>query len=137
MPAKYKQINVTYEFLNSEPSAIFVYDDNLTKQGLNGTAALRNHPRTIGFVTQKAPEGVPRCCFKPEEYVKIFFDVLEQISMHISKNTKLTFYIPKLGSGYANKYFIWETLIHHNLVRELEKYDNVVFCWEQEKLTSD
>jgi hypothetical protein len=137
MPAKYENINVTEELLNSEPSSYFVFGDNLMKQGLAGAAKLRHHPRAIGFVTKKAPDGNPKSCYTPEEYAKPFFDQLEQLSNHIKGNPGRKFYVSKLGAGYANRYYIWETLIHHNLVDELEKYDNVVFCWELEKLTSE
>lgn len=40
------------------------------------------------------------------------------------------FYISQLGAGLANKFRIWELLIRDNLVRKLEKFDNVIFCWD-------
>jgi hypothetical protein len=136
MPAKYENIEVTEEFLNKDPSAYFVFGDNATRQGLAGAAKLRHHPRAIGFVTKKAPNGNPKSCFTPEEYAKPFFDQLKQLSNHVKNNPLQKFYVSKLGAGYANRYYIWETLIHHNLVEALGKYDNVIFCWTQEKLTS-
>lgn len=136
MPATFKNIEVTHDFLNSDPNAFFVYGDNLQRQGLAGAAALRHHPRAIGFVTKKAPNGASKSCFNPDEYSKMFFDQLKQLRDHIQKNPMRKFYISKLGSGYANKHYIWETLIHHNLLSELSDFDNVVFCWEEEKLTS-
>jgi hypothetical protein len=137
MPAKFENIEVTETVLNAEPAAYFVFGDNIQRQGLAGAAKLRNHPRAIGFITKKAPNGNPKSCFTPEEYSKLFFDQLEQLETHIMSNSQRKFYISKLGSGYANRYYIWETLIHHNLIAALNKYDNVVFCWEQEKLTSN
>ena len=136
MPAKFENIEVTDQFLNSQPNAYFVFGDNLQKQGLAGAAKLRHHPRAIGFVTKKAPNGASKSCFTPEEYSKLFFDQLKQLEAHISTNSQRKFYVSKLGSGYANKHYIWERLIHHNLLEALGKYDNVVFCWEEEKLTS-
>jgi len=136
MPAKYENITVTEEFLNKDPAAYFVFGDNAKRQGLAGAAKLRNHPRAIGFVTKKEPNGNAKSCFTPEEYAKPFFDQLEQLSKHVANNPQSKFYVSKLGSGYANRYYIWERLIHHNLVGELEKFDNVVFCWELENLTS-
>lgn len=137
MPATFENIEVTEETLNSQPNAYFVFGDNLQKQGLAGAAKLRHHPRAIGFITKKAPNGNPKSCFTPEEYSKLFFDQLEQLETHAMSNPQRKFYVSKLGSGYANKHYIWERLIHHNLLETLGKYDNVVFCWEQEKLTSE
>jgi hypothetical protein len=137
MPAKYEQLTVTHEFLNNNPSAFFVYGDNQQRQGMAGAAALRNHPKSIGFVTKKAPDGKPKSCFTPEEYAKPFFDQLKQLAEHIKKNSQHKFYISKLGAGYANRYYIWEKLIHHNIIEELGSLDNVVFCWEEEKLVSE
>lgn len=134
MPATYEKLTITHEFLNKDPNAFFVYGDNLQKQGTYGSAALRTHPRAIGFATRKGPPGSSAVCFKPEEYSKVFFDVLKQLSTHIRKNPAHKFYISKLGAGSANKHYIWEKLIHHNLTGELQEYDNVVFCWESEKL---
>jgi len=137
MPAKFENINVTAEFLNRDPNAFFVFGDNLQRQGMAGAAALRHHPRAIGFVTKKAPNGEAKSCFQPEEYSKMFFDQLKQLSSHVKRNPQHKFYVSKLGAGYANRYYIWEKLIHHNLVNELQPFDNVVFCWSEEKLTSD
>lgn len=137
MPSKFENIIVTEDFLNKDPNAFFVFGDNLQRQGFAGAAALRHHPRAIGFVTKKAPNGYIKSCFEPEEYSKIFFDQLKQLSSHIQKNPQRKFYISKLGAGYANKHYIWEKLIHHNLIAELSSFDNVVFCWEEEKLTSE
>lgn len=137
MSAKFENIEITETRLNDEPNSYFVFGDNLTKQGLAGGAKLRNHPRAIGFITKKAPNGNSKSCFTPEEYSKLFFDQLEQLETHIINNPQRKFYISKLGSGYANKHYIWERIIHHNLLESLGKYDNVVFCWEQENLTSN
>ena len=137
MSAKFENIEVTEEFLNSQPNAYFVFGDNTIKKGLAGAAKLRNHPRAIGFVTKKAPDGNPKSCYTPDEYAKIFFEQLKQLEVHVKGNPQRKFYVSKLGAGLANRYYIWETVIHHNLIAELGAYDNVVFCWEQERLTSN
>jgi hypothetical protein len=130
MPATYKSIIVTEEILNNEPNAFFVYGDNAQRIGLGGAAKLRNHPRAIGFVTKKEPTNNQGACFTPEEYAKPFFDQLDQLSAHIKNNSTHKFYISKLGAGLANRYWIWERVISHNLQDELGGYDNVVFCWD-------
>jgi hypothetical protein len=133
MPATYANIIVTEELLNSEPDSFFVYGDNLQKRGLGGAAKMRNHPRAIGFVTKKEPTNNEGACFTPEEYAKLFFDQLDKLSNHIKSNPSKKFYISKLGSGLANRYWIWERVISHNLQDEVGGYENVVFCWDQDE----
>lgn len=136
MPAEYKKIEITREFIDSDPNAFFVFEDDMNKQNLAGTAALRSHPRAIGFPVCKAPLHVKGACFKPEEYSKLFFDGLKQLTNHVKSNPQRKFYIPQLGNGEYNRHYIWETLIHHNLVGDLGEYNNVVFCWEPETFVS-
>jgi hypothetical protein len=131
MPATFKRIEITPEFLNSTPDAYFVFGDNLQKIGLGGAAKLRGHPKAIGFVTKKAPSNELNASFKPEEYASLFFDQLKQLEAHIKNNPKHTFYVSKLGSGLANRYYIWQKIIGHNLTDALGEYDNVVFCWDE------
>ena len=132
MPATYQNIIITEEILNNEPNSFFVYGDNAQRKGLGGAAKLRNHPRAIGFVTKKEPTNNQGACFTPEEYAKPFFDQLDQLSAHIKNSPNSKFYVSKLGSGLANRYWIWERVISHNLQDELGGYDNVVFCWDQD-----
>lgn len=131
MPATYDNIIVTEDLLNSEPRSFFVFGDNLLRKGLGGAAKLRNHPNAIGFMTKKAPTNDQGACFTPEEYAKPFFEQLDQLSAIIKSRPGDKFYISKLGSGLANRYWIWERVISHNLQDELGGYDNVVFCWNQ------
>jgi hypothetical protein len=133
MPAKYEKIIVTEEFLNKDPNAFFVFGDNLQHVGTGGAAALRGHPRAIGFVTKKAPNNQSGSSFTADEYRKVFFGLLDQLKDHIQKNPGWKFYISKLGAGLANKHRIWELIIKHNLEQELTEFDNVVFCWEKEE----
>lgn len=131
MPATFKKIEVTEEFLNTNPSAYFVFGDNNQRQGLGGAAKLRHHPKAIGFVTKKAPNNEITSFYKPDEYAPLFFDQLRQLEEHVKNNQHHTFYISKLGAGLANRHRIWELVIRHNLIADLENYNNVVFCWEQ------
>jgi hypothetical protein len=131
MAAKFEKLIVTAEFLNKDPNAFFVFGDNLQNKGTGGAAKLRGHPRAIGFLTKKAPDHQSKSCYTVDEYSKIFFKLLAQLKEHIVKNPSRKFYISKLGAGLANRYMIWELVIRHNLIAELEGCDNVVFCWEK------
>ena len=122
-------MTITDIFLDSNPNAYFVFGDNLIREGMGGAAALRYHPHAIGFITKKYPDNRVESFYKPEEYSAVFFEELEKLKKVIEKRPNKTFYISQLGGGLANRFMIWQKLIRHNLVKALEKFDNVVFCW--------
>ena len=128
--AIYKDIKITQEFLDENPNAYFVFGDNLERYGHGGAARLRDHPHAIGFITKKFPDNNDGSFYKPEEYSPIFFEEVKKLKKIIEKRPHNKFYISQLGGGLANKYFIWQKLIRHNVVRELEQFDNVIFCWK-------
>jgi hypothetical protein len=127
----YKKISITQQFLDENPNSYFVFGDNLIRDGYGGAAILRDHPHSIGFITKKYPDNKDSSFYKPEEYSSVFFEELEKLNKIIEKRPDKKFYISQLGGGLANKYYIWEKLIRHNLVKKLEKYNNVIFCWEE------
>jgi len=129
--AIYKNIHLTHEFLDCNPSAYFVFGDNLERWGRGGAAKLRDHPHAIGFITKKFPDNKDESFYKPEEYSPVFFEELKKLKVIIEQRPGKTFYISQLGGGLANKFRIWQKLISHNLTKELEKFDNVIFCWEE------
>jgi hypothetical protein len=90
---------------------------------------LRDHPHAIGFITKKFPDNNDSSFYKPEEYTLVFFEELKKLKTIIEKRPDKLFYISQLGGGLANKFYIWQKLIRHNLVRNFEKFDNVIFCW--------
>jgi len=127
--ALYKDLIITQEFLDNNPNAYFVFGDNLERCGYGGAAQLRDHPHSIGFITKKFPDDHDGSFYKPEEYTPVFFEELKKLKIIIEKRPEKMFYISQLGGGLANKYYIWQKLIRHTLVRNFEKFDNVVFCW--------
>jgi hypothetical protein len=131
MPAKYIKTYITKEKLDSEPYSYFLFGDSYERSGTKGASSIRSHPRTISFITRKNLNDDDSAYFKPQEYIEIFFTQLDFIEKEIKKMQNVVFYISKLGGGGANKYGIWTKLIRANLVETLEKYDNVVFCWDK------
>ncbi len=129
--ALYKKIQITETFLNNDKNTYFVFGDNLIKQGYGGAAILRDHPRAIGFITKKYPDNSDNSFYRPTEYSKVFFEELHKLKVNIANNPNKKFYVSQLGAGLANKFHIWEKLIHHNLVKELQDFKNVIFCWEE------
>jgi hypothetical protein len=129
--AIYKNIKITQEFLDYNQNSYFVFGDNLQRWGHGGAAKLRDHPHAIGFITKKFPDNTDESFYKPEEYSPVFFDELNKLKKIIDKRKDRAGYISQLGGGLANKYFIWQKLIGHNLVKALEPFDNVIFCWSE------
>lgn len=128
--AIHKTIEITEQFLDSNPNAYFVFGDNIERCGMGGAAKLRHHPRAIGFITKKFPDNNLTSFYRPEEYSPIFFEELSKLKKTIEKNPNKIFYVSKLGAGLANYYRIWEFLICHNLIFALSEFPNVIFCWE-------
>jgi hypothetical protein len=127
--SKYQNVEITQIFLDENPNAYFVFGDNLERRGYGGAAKLRDHPRSIGFITKKFPDNKDESFYKPEEYSPVFFEELKKLKVIIQKQPNKTFYISQLGGGLANRYKIWEKLIRHNIVRDLSQFENVIFCW--------
>lgn len=125
----YKDIKITQEFLDNNPNAYFVFGDNLERSGHEGDSELRDHPHAIGFISKKFSDNKDESVYKPEEYSLVFFEELKKLKIIIEKRPDKMFYISRLSCGEADKYYIWQKLIRHNLVRTLEPQDNVVFCW--------
>ena len=128
----HKNIQITEQFLDSNPDSYFVFGDNLIRQGYGGAAILRDHPQAIGFVTKKFPDNRDTSFYDVEEYKSLFFDELENLKTRIETEKDKTFYISQLGGGLANRYKIWENLIKPNLEGSLNQFDNVVFCWDKD-----
>jgi hypothetical protein len=129
--ATYKDTKITQEFLDNSPNAYFVFGDNLERGGYEGDSELRDHSHSIGFITKKFADNKDESIYKPEEYSPVFFEELKKLKIIIERRPDKVFYISRLSCGEANKYYIWQKLIRHNLVRALESYNNVVFCWTE------
>jgi hypothetical protein len=121
---------VTSQYLSDNPSAIFVFGDNLHRIGRGGAAALRYHPQAIGFITKKEPKHTPASYFFPEEYKPIFQKEVTNLVKTISNNPDKVFLISPVGSGLANKYGIFEQVIDGPLQQALSQFTNVKFLWE-------
>jgi hypothetical protein len=128
--AKYENVAITRDFLESNPTAFYVFPDNLERVGCEITSLLRDHPQSIGFVAKKFPDLDEGSFYKPEEYSAVFFEELLKLKTNITKHPERTYYIACMKGPSVNKYKIWEKLMVHNIVLKLQKLDNVVFCWD-------
>jgi len=116
---------ITAGFLQENPNIVFVFGDNLIRRGKGGAARLRDEPNTYGFLTKKYPNNKDSSFFRPKEYKSIFYQHFLFLIREIKKNPKKTYIIPKLGSGLANRYLIYEKIIQPNL-KKLKVLKNVV-----------
>jgi len=128
--AKYENVTITRDFLESNPTAFYVFPDNLERVGCESTSYLRDYPHTIGFIAKKFPDIDDSSFYKPGEYSVIFFEELLKLKTHILQHPERTYYIACMKGPSINKYRIWEQLMVHNIVSKLEKFENVVFCWD-------
>ena len=118
-------MKITKEYLQQNPNHIFVFGDNLLKKGKAGDAWLRDEPNTYGFLTKKYPNNNDDSFYHPNEYAKIFSRELAQLEMAIRKTPNCLWLISSLGSGFANKYHIWEEIIQKELNKLEERNNNV------------
>lgn len=123
---------ISKKWLRDHPNYIFVFGDNIVRRGLGGAAKLREEPNTYGFITKKYPNNHITSFYKPEEYKEVFKTELIKLKKEIESNPDKIFLISQLGAGLANKYNIFGLVIRQGL-KELEKYDNVEFLYENWK----
>ena len=128
--AVFQELKITWQFLDNHPETYFVYGDNLQRRGKGGAVALRDHPRAIGFITKKFPDNLDGSFYRPEEYVPVFFEELEKLRKKVESEPLNFFYISPVGSGLANKFYIWEKLIRPFFIHTCKKQANVIFCWK-------
>ena len=116
---------VTEKFLRDNPNVIFVFGDNTIRKGKGGAAKLRGEPNTHGFITKKYPNNNDESFYHVEEYIKVFGDELDLLTDKIKSNPDKTYLISKLGSGLANRYNIYESVVEPN-IGILTQYENVI-----------
>jgi hypothetical protein len=123
------KVTITKEYLQKHPNEIFVFGDNIIRKGYNGAAKLRDEKNAYGFITKKYPDNNDISFYTPDEYKDVYFDEIKKLKSVIELHQDKLFLISKLGSGLANRYRIFESVIEPNIMRDLSKFDNVEFLW--------
>lgn len=120
-------MKITREFLKSNKNFIFVFGDNSIKKGRKGGASLRDLENTYGFITKKYPCNKPHCFYTIEEYKTIYKQEINKLKAYIRQHSDKIFLISKIGSGLANRYGIFESIIKPNIKRDLSEFKNIIF----------
>jgi hypothetical protein len=99
MPIKY--VNwITREMVRADREAVFIFGDNVKRQGYGGQAkAMRGEPNAIGIVTKRAPDMSEGSFFtdtSPEDRAAFEAD-LRLLTTVLSMNK--TVYVPTDGLG--------------------------------------
>lgn len=76
---------------------------------------MRDEVNTYGFVTKKFPDNRDSSFYTPEEYLSMYSAEILKLGFEIRSNHQKTYLISKLGSGMANRYFIFELVIEPKL----------------------
>lgn len=121
-------IYITEDYLKYNPNHIFVYGDNTLHYGTAGAAKLRYMPNTYGFITKIKPDNKDDSFYRPSDYRKVYIDELNKLIGEILAHQDKTYLISKLGSGLANKYGIFESIIEPDIKNSLNQ-ENVKFLW--------
>ena len=124
------EILVTREMLRNNPECVFVFGDNLLREGRGGAALLRDEPNTYGFITKIYPDDNDSSYYKPADYIPVYAAEIAALAVRVKANPLTTFWISKLGAGLANRYNIFEEVIEPTIRHLLGKYPNVEFLWE-------
>ena len=120
---------VTEDLLKRHPECIFVFGDNVLRRGRGGAAALRPLPQMYGFITKKVPDHNPTSYYSVQEYYNVFDVELTKLIHTIQAMPTTIFLVSPVGSGIANRYGIWDSIIKPGL-ESLRKFKNVIFTEE-------
>ena len=92
---------ITRDYVQANPDKIFVFGDNVEREGLGGQAKeMRGEPNVIGIVTKYSPDTTPESYFKDSDFDKIkkLIDAdVNQIIQKIKEGKTIVF--PKMGIG--------------------------------------
>jgi len=116
-----REFIITKDFLRNHQECIFVFGDNLIRQGYKGAAKMRDEINSYGFITKKFPSMSDSSFYKESDYVSVFSDEWNLFTEKIKRSPDKLFLISRLGAGLANKYNIYEKIILDHLINLLHR----------------
>jgi hypothetical protein len=120
---------ITEKYLRRHQNEIFVFGENLEREGYLGSAGLRDLPNTYWFITKKYPDSRYKSHYKVEEYETVYAQEIKKFNEFIKINKEKIFIISKIGSELANRHKIFENVIEPNIKKDLADLKNVKFLW--------
>jgi len=104
MPIRFQKM-IYRKDLRSNPNTLYVFGDNLKRQGMGGQAAeMRYEPNACGVATKKSPGTSPADYFRDNEYIKnleIFHNDLDRVENHLKVGGEVVFPTNGLGTGLS------------------------------------
>lgn len=122
-------IIVTKELLDANPNLVFVFGDNTFRVGQGGAAVLRYHPQAIGFITKIRPDYNDDSFYTPQSYESVYQEEIKTLKDTIRNNPNRIFIISPIGSGLANKYKIFESVIAPTFKNHFSEFTNLIYLW--------
>ncbi len=93
----------TLDLVESDPTRVFIFGDNLARRGRKGQAIIRNFNNVIGVPTKRYPCMKSRKCFFSDKIDEMIFvrRELVKISELLKNGKKIGLPIDGLGTGLA------------------------------------
>jgi hypothetical protein len=123
----------TPELLRENPTYLFVFGDNIMREGNGGQAVIRDEPNAFGIITKRLPSQYPDSYFSDDQVLEnsnlIATDILDlycTINDPSYGYTHVVFPFAGIGTGLANmpnKCPLTYQQLHYYL-RILFKFDN-------------
>lgn len=96
---------ITRDMLKANPDTLFVFGDNLARQGFGGQAKeMRGEPNAVGIPTKKAPRRDEAAYFTDADFeiaAKAMEKDLNRLKAHIAKGGDIVFPTDGIGTGLA------------------------------------
>lgn len=98
-----KDLRYSTIFVKSAPDTIFVFGDNLLREGHGGQAIIRNEPNTYGIRTKKAAGSAKSDYFYDSDFFWFARVINEDLSAlrELNKKHRLVFHSNGYGNGRA------------------------------------
>ena len=104
MPIRFQKM-IYRKDLRSNPNTLYVFGDNLKRQGMGGQAAeMRYEPNACGVATKKSPGTSPADYFRDNEIESntfVFNQDLSRVVDHLKTGGEVVFPTDGLGTGLS------------------------------------
>lgn len=97
---------ITRQMLKDEPNTLFVFGDNMAREGYGGQAAeMRGEPNAVGIPTKWTPSNNRWAFFADKDLKEVKIDINEafiKLFCHASQNGEIVWPQDGIGTGLAD-----------------------------------